>query len=67
MVEWLENSTQDRPSNLQVWGVEKTSYTFKDLKAYLEQADRKGKKKAKVMDKPSGEKKDHKKARKQVK
>jgi hypothetical protein len=67
MVEWLENGPQDRPSSLEVWGIEKTSYTFKDLKGYLEQADRKGKKKAKVMDKHSGEKKDHKKAKKQVK
>jgi hypothetical protein len=70
MVEWLDNS-EDKPSNLDVWGVEKTSYTFKDLKEYLEQAKAKGKgrgkNKAKVEDKDRKGKKDHKKAKKQAK
>ena len=58
MVEWLENEV-DGPSNLDFWGVEKPSYTFKDLKGYLEQAKEKGKGK-------KDKKKDHKKAKKQV-
>src|ERR1700679_1023613 len=37
MVEWLENG-EHRPSDLDVWGVEKSSYTFKDLDAYLQRA-----------------------------
>ena len=37
MVEWLENG-EDKPPDLEVWGVDKSNYTFKDLIAYLEQA-----------------------------
>ena len=46
MVEWLESSLDDSVSDFEVWGVEKASYNFKDLRAWLEQG--KGKKKAKV-------------------
>lgn len=46
MVEWLENDLKDSGSDFEVWGVEKASYNFKDLHAWLEQG--KGKKKAKV-------------------
>lgn len=67
MIEWLENG-DDKPSDLDVWGVEKTHYTFKDLIEYLEQAKvkrkEKGKKKVKVADKGD---KSHKRAKKQVK
>jgi hypothetical protein len=34
MVEWLEDG-EDRPSSVDVWGLEKTSYTFSDLKKWL--------------------------------
>ena len=34
MVAWLENS-DDAPSDLEVWGVEKKSYSFGDLNEYL--------------------------------
>lgn len=46
MMEWLENDSEGSVSNFEVWGVEKASYHFKDLRAWLEQG--KGKKKAKV-------------------
>jgi hypothetical protein len=46
MVEWLEKDLEGSVSNFEVWGVEKASYNFKDLRAWLEQG--KGKKKAKV-------------------
>ena len=46
MVEWLEKG-EDRLSDLDLWGVEKSSYTFKDLDAYLKWAASKGKKKVK--------------------
>ena len=66
MVEWPENG-EDKPSDLDVWGVEKFNFTFKDLIAYLEQAKKKGKKKAKVADKKDkDQKKSHKKDKKQV-
>jgi hypothetical protein len=68
MIEWLENG-EGGPSNVDVWGVEKSSYTFKDLKGYLEKAKEKGKGKDKKKVKVAadkGKKKDHKKA-KQVK
>ena len=64
LVAWLENIPEDRPSDLEVWGMEKSSYTFKDLDAFLQQAAGKGKKKAKVEKK---QKDGHKKAKKQVK
>jgi hypothetical protein len=65
MVEWLENG-EHRPSDHDVWGLEKSSYTFKDLDAYLQQAAKKGKKKVKG-DKEKGDKKDgHKKTKKHV-
>jgi hypothetical protein len=73
MIEWLE-SREDRFSDLEVWGIQKSNYTFKDLIGYLEQAKekrtRKGKKKIKVADKEDkdkDEKKGHKKTQKQVK
>ena len=65
MMEWLENG-EDQPSNLDVWGIEKSSYIFKDLKCYLEEAKEKGKGKGKKKI-GGGEKKSHKKAKKQVK
>ena len=66
MVEWLENG-EDKPSDLDVWGVEKSNYTFKDLIAYLKQAEKKGKKKANVADKKDkDQKKSHKKDKRQV-
>jgi hypothetical protein len=34
LVAWLENIPEDRPSDLQVWGIQKSSYNFKDLDAY---------------------------------
>lgn len=65
LVAWLENIPEDQPSDLEVWGFEKSSYNFKDLDTYLQQqVVGKGKKKAKSVDK---EKKSHKKAKKQVK
>ena len=45
MMEWLGNGL-DKLSDLDVWGVEKSSYMFKDLDAYFQQAESKGKKKA---------------------
>jgi hypothetical protein len=69
MVEWLENSPSNQPSNVDVWGAEKSSYNFKDLKGYLQKAEGKGKKKAKGVDKDAGHRKKndgHKKAKKQV-
>jgi len=62
MVEWLENG-EGKPDDIDVWGVEKSNYTFKDLIDYLEQTKEKGKgKKKKVADKKEkGEKKSHKK------
>ena len=59
-----------KPSDLDVWGIQKSNYTFKDLIGFLEQAKEKrtgkGKKKMKVADKDD-EKKSHKKTKKQVK
>jgi hypothetical protein len=72
MVEWLENKA-DKPSDLDVWGIQKSNYTFKDLIGFLEQAKEKrtgkDKKKLKVADKENkdDEKKSHKKTRKRVK
>jgi hypothetical protein len=54
MVEWLENRA-DKFSDLDVWGIQKPNYTFKDLISFLEQAKEKrtgkGKEKMKVADK----------------
>lgn len=69
MLEWLENG-EDRPSNLDVWGQEKSNYTFKDLDAYLQQAEGKGEKKANAVkgkaDKGKDKKDGHKKTKKHV-
>jgi hypothetical protein len=54
LLEWLENSSQDRPSNMDVWGFEKSNYNFKDLEAYLEQNGKKGKGKKTVKEKDVG-------------
>lgn len=35
MVEWLEEDGEDRPSSVDVWGFQKNSYTFADLKKWL--------------------------------
>ena len=48
MVEWLENELEDSVSNQEVWGEEKSSYTFKDLHAWLDKSAGKGKKKMKA-------------------
>ena len=40
MIKWLENE-KDRPSDEVLWGYEKGSYHFKDLKAYLVQNEKK--------------------------
>ena len=61
MAEWLADG-DDKLSDLDVWGMEKSSYTFKDLEMYYEQAARKGKKKGKGKE----DKKDHKKTKKHV-
>jgi hypothetical protein len=66
LVTWLENMSEDRPSDLDVWDVEKSSYNFKDLDMFLQRANGKGKKKAK-MDKDKKQKDGHKKSKKQVK
>jgi len=46
MLAWLENSS-DRPADIVVWGMEKSVYHFKDLEAFLERKEKKGKSKAK--------------------
>lgn len=52
MVKWLENEI-DPPSALEAWGLEKPTYTFKDLMEFvsnngvLEDVKEKGKQKAK--------------------
>ena len=56
MVKWLEGA-EDRLSNDVLWGYEKSSYQFKDLKAYLEKKRKgkgKGKGKGKVKEKLEG-------------
>ena len=50
MVKWLEGA-EDRLSNDVLWGYDKSSYQFKDLKAYLEQKEKKGKGKEKEKEK----------------
>jgi hypothetical protein len=45
MVEWLEKEDGDEPTDEDVWGYKKSSYSFVDLKAWLELKDKKGKKK----------------------
>ena len=50
LVEWLEHG-QDCPSNLEVWGFEKSSYNFKDLAEYLDKKREKGKGKKDVKEK----------------
>ena len=73
MVEWLDQEEYggNYPSNLDVWGIKKSNYTFKNLIRYLEEAKEKskvkGKKKVKVAHKRGGEKKGHKKAKKEAK
>lgn len=74
LVEWLENTSEDRASDVDVWGYQKASYTWQDLKEYLdERKDKgKGKEKAKGKDKEKVKEKkaDHKKKsgnKKQVK
>ena len=65
MVEWLENG-EDKPEDIDVWGVKKSNYTFKDLIGYLEQAKEKekgkekSKKKSKADKEDNGEKRSHK-------
>ena len=64
LVEWLENEPEDRPSDVDVWGVQKSSYTFKDLDGYFKQEVGKGKKRAtaaKVDKSGDGDKKSKKK------
>ena len=72
MVEWLENK-EDKPEDIDVWSVEKSNYTLKDLIGYLEQAKKKGKrkekskKKSKANQEDNGEKRSYKKGKKQDK
>ena len=64
LVEWLENEPEDWPPDADIRGVQKSSYTFKDLDGYFDQAVGKGKKKgtaSKVVDKNDGGKKSKKK------
>jgi hypothetical protein len=61
MAEWLANG-DDRLSDFDVWGMEKSSYTFKDLEEYYEQTAHRAKKKGKGKE----DKKDHKKTKKHV-
>lgn len=64
MVAWLENGS-DRPTNMFVWGVEKTVYHFRDLEAFLEEKERKkGKGKLKAKDKKRGDEGSSKKTKK---
>ena len=65
MMEWLEGG-EGAPSDLDVWGVERTTYTFADLFKYFEdEEDAKGKKgKKKKGGDDDGQKKQHKKAKK---
>lgn len=75
MVEWLEERP-DGPSNMDIWGKDKSSYNFKDLAEWLEEAAdrtlgdssdggrRKGKKG--VEKKKGGLKEDNKKGKKGV-
>ena len=65
IMEWLGNGL-DKLSNLDVWGVEKSSYMFKDLDAYFQQAASKGKKKARENKEKGGKKNGHKKSKKHV-
>ena len=62
MVEWLENE-EDKPEDIEVWGVEKSYYTFKDLIGYLGQAKEKGKRKKKSKKKSKADKEDNGKKR----
>ena len=71
MVEWLKNR-ENKPEDIDVWGAEKSNYTFKDLIGYLEQAKEKGrgrrkKKKSKADKEDNGEKRSHKEGKKQDK
>ena len=67
MVQWLENELEDSISNQEVWGEEKSSYNFKDLRAWLDKSAGKGKKKMKVAKVDGGnEKKSKKKGKMQV-
>lgn len=59
MVQWLEGE-EDKPSNLDIWGVDKSTYTFQDLQEFLQNAEGSGKKdkgKKKMKDESSGKKK----------
>ena len=53
MVKRLEGA-KDRLSNEVLWGYEKSTYNFKDLKEYLEKKEKTGKGKAKVKGKLEG-------------
>lgn len=43
LVDWLEGNPE-APSDMELWGEEKTSYTFRDLEIFLEEHGRKKKK-----------------------
>jgi hypothetical protein len=71
LVDWLEGNPE-APSDIELWGEEKASYTFKDLEIFLEEHGRKKKKGKQVKgdraeggSKGTGDKK--KKKKKQVK
>ncbi|KAK2464061.1 hypothetical protein APHAL10511_003931 [Amanita phalloides] len=68
---WLEGG-DDAPDDVELWGTEKTSYTFSDLGAYMEKEDKtrakkgkgkenKGDNKGKKSNKKNEKKKDKKK------
>jgi len=48
LLEWLENSPNNRPTDKSVWGEVKSVYTFKDLELYFEKNKGKGKGKKKA-------------------
>jgi hypothetical protein len=50
LLDWLENTPNDRPSDKKVWGEDKSVYTFKDLKVFFEKGQGKGKGKKKVQE-----------------
>ena len=58
---WLEEG-DNAPDDMELWGMEKTSYTFNDLAEYLESQDRMKAKKGKGKEKKG--KKDGKSAKK---
>jgi len=63
LVSWLEQE-EEGPSAMDVWGVDKSFYTFVDLERLLDKLEEKKEKKGKRKAENSGEGKSHKKAKK---